>query len=73
MKIEQNPGCPNIEYNAIFEGIHQIIRASHRSIKNLHRSKFINILFHTENNLSKAICIQISVVCSKYILGISKS
>ena len=33
IKIRQNPGCPNKEYNAIFDHIHQNIRAYPRSTK----------------------------------------
>ena len=35
MKIKQNSGCPNNEYNAVFKHIHQNIGAYPRSKKNL--------------------------------------
>ena len=33
IKIKQNPGCPNKEYNSIFEHIHENIRVYPRSEK----------------------------------------
>ena len=33
IKIQQNPGCPNKEYNAIFKHIHQNIKAYTKSKK----------------------------------------
>ena len=40
MKIKQNPGSPNKEYNAVFKYIHQDVRAYPRSKKK--RSALIN-------------------------------
>ena len=37
IKIKQNPGCPNKEYNAVFEHIHQSIRAYPRKKKKIER------------------------------------
>ena len=36
IKIKQNPGCQNKEYNTIFKHIHQSIRGYSRSKENLH-------------------------------------
>ena len=66
IKIKQNLGCPNKEYNAIFKHIHQNIKAYSRSKKkNLHWSmtgKLLNI----GKNLSEANHWRTSLGCSKY-------
>ena len=36
IKIKQNVGCTNKEYNAISKNIHQIIRVYHKSKKNIY-------------------------------------
>ena len=65
-KTKQNAGCPNKEYNAIFEHIHQNIRAYLRCKKNLHRSMIDKISLHIGKNQRKARRRWISVVCYRY-------
>ena len=49
IKIKQNPGCPNKEYNIIFELFYQNIRVYPRIKKNLHWS-IIGKILHTEES-----------------------
>ena len=49
IKFKQNPGCPNKEYNAIFEHIHQNIRAYPRS-KSALINDYENIIAYSEKS-----------------------
>ena len=68
IKIKQNSGCQNKEYNTIFKNIHQSIRGYSRSKENLHWSMIVKIS-HIEKNLSKVHCWRTIWVCSRYIGG----
>ena len=73
MKIKQNPGRRNKAYNAIFEHIHQIIRACPRSKKFCIDQWLWKYYCILGKNPSKARCRQTHVVCSKYIWGVRGS
>ena len=68
IKIKQNPGYPNKEYNVVFKHFHQNIRAYRRSKTNL-QWPMIGKVLHIGRNLSKERCWRTSLVCPKYSLG----
>ena len=67
IEIKQNPGCPNKEYNSIFEHINHITRAYPRSKKKICIDrwlwKYYCVLEESEQRWT-------NVICSKHIWGI---
>ena len=53
MKIKQNPGYLNEQYNAIFKHIHQNIRAYPRSKKICTDNYYENIIAYSEESEQK--------------------
>ena len=54
IKLKDSPDCPNNEYNAILNYIHENIRADPRCKKNLHWLVIGKLLLHIGTNSNKS-------------------